>query len=184
MGALSADFSSQHLAVLGTSSPSPWRTILENFPFKIVLEPFCYALPCTLTSLITSFIHSTHIYWVPLACEAGVPALGSVPVEGSLGLKTPSFPQRFGIPPWVNLAFDECQQRISDFEESLRIVSSNLLPPKTGGSGRLELKVTWQGVVAVGWGLVLLALPYTPCPQDCPAFSAPPSAPLHCVLSI
>ena len=58
----SAEFSSQHLAVTEASSPSPCRTIFENPPFKTTLEPFGYVLPCTLTSLVPSFIRSTHIY--------------------------------------------------------------------------------------------------------------------------
>ena len=67
----------------------------------------------------------------------------------------------------MNLAASECQQRILDFEEFLRISSSNLsfLPPKNGDSGRLELKVTRQGVAGVGGGWCSCLCP-TAHPQD------------------
>lgn len=48
----------------------------------------------------------------------------------------------------------------------------------------LELRVTWQGVAGGGGGPGAPGSALRTRPQDGPALSAPPSAPVHCVLSI
>lgn len=94
--------------------------------------------------------------------SASVPALGSVPGEGSLWFEALSFPQRLAFQHQLNLEAGECQQRISDLEESRRIIPSDLLfqPLKNGALGDEEPGAQGHlaGVGGVGRGPVPLAV--------------------------
>lgn len=122
-----AEFSSQHWAALEASSPSPRRTTLEKPPVKILLDPFCSAPPGassthsathSLSHPLTFTERFWHGGWGPCSWEC----LGRV----ARLARGPRFPQRCGIQRRVSLAVGEHQQKISDFEKPLRIVSSNL----------------------------------------------------------
>lgn len=157
------------------SAQSPGRTILGKPPFRILRGPFrqCPPLPAYVPhSVIPS---SARVYRVPLACGAGVPALGSILGEGSLWFEALSFPQRLAFQHQVNLEAGECQQRISDLEESRRIIPSDLLfqPLKNGVPGDEEPGAQGHlaGVGGVGW---------VPLPWLC---SSPPGTGMSCLFS-